>query len=206
VNPAVDRYLLDGCMRCKYGATLQCKVNKWRMELEALRQVVLDTGLKEEIKWSFPCYTSGNRNIVMISAFKDYACLSFFNGALLKDRHNILEKQGANSQAGRIIKFYNTVQILQQAEIIESYIAEVVEIEKRDKKARINKQPINIPVELKQYFNIDSDFKKAFYALTPGRQRGYAIYFSEPKQSATRTRRIEKNMERIMKGVGLHDR
>ena len=92
MNPKVDQYLLDGCMRCKYGGTPKCKVNNWINELEELRKIVIKSGLAEELKWGMPCYTSNNKNILMISAFKDYACISFFKGVLLKDKEKLLER------------------------------------------------------------------------------------------------------------------
>ena len=139
MNPKVDQYLIDGCMRCKFGGTPDCKVNNWREELETLRQIVLESGLTEEIKWGVPCYTSADKNIVIVSAFKEYACLSFFKGALLKDKDKILLKQGENSQAARIIKFTNSKQIIKQKNIIKSYILEAIDLEKSGQKLEIKK-------------------------------------------------------------------
>jgi uncharacterized protein YdeI (YjbR/CyaY-like superfamily) len=99
MNPKVDKYLLDGCMRCKYGGTPKCKVNNWINELEELRKIVIKSGLAEELKWGMPCYTSNNKNILMISAFKEYACISFFKGGLLKDKEQLLVAQGENSHS-----------------------------------------------------------------------------------------------------------
>jgi len=206
LNPQVDKYLMDGCMRCKYGATPLCKVNTWRDELETLRQMVLECGLKEEVKWGVPCYTLEDKNIAVVSAFKDYACLSFFKGVLLKDTHNILSQHGESSQSARLIKFTNTAQIIQQQEILKAYILEAVEIEKSGQKVIFKKNLEPIPDELSQVFEEDPVLKNAFYALTPGRQRGYIIYFSQPKQSQTRVGRIEKYKEQILNGVGLHDK
>ena len=104
LNPQVDKYLIDGCMRCKYGATPKCKVNLWRDELELLRQIVLETGLKEEIKWGAPVYTHQGKNVILVNALKESANIGFFKGALLKDEHKILQQQG-NVQAARIIRF-----------------------------------------------------------------------------------------------------
>ena len=206
MNPKVDQYLIDGCMRCKYGGTPQCKVNNWKEELVMLRHIVLACGLTEELKWGVPCYTLDNKNVVVVSAFKEYASLSFFKGVLLKDPHKILDQHGESSQSGRLIKFTNPGQIMQQEEILKAYILEAVEIEKSGAKVQFRKNPEPIPEELLQKFEENPPLKKAFYALTPGRQRGYIIYFSQPKKSQTRESRIEKCKQKILEGVGLHDK
>ncbi len=206
MNPKVDKYLLDGCMRCKFGGTPSCKVNNWREELETLRQIVLECGLTEEVKWGFPCYTYDNKNIVMVSAFKEYTCISFFKGSLLKDKEKILQKHGESSQSVRIIKYTNTEQIIKQVDIIKTYIKEAVELEISGQKVEFRKNPEPIPVELIETFSNDPEFKKAFYALTPGRQRGYIIYFSQPKNTQTRITRIEKSRQNILSGIGLNDK
>ncbi|GGE89986.1 Uncharacterized conserved protein YdeI, YjbR/CyaY-like superfamily, DUF1801 family [Chishuiella changwenlii] len=204
LNPLVDKYMIDGCMRCKYGATLECKVNTWRKELETLRQIVLESGLKEEIKWGIPVYTLHNKNIVSISAFKESANLSFFKGVLLKDEEKILTQQG-NIQSGRIIKFTNVKEIEKLKDILSSYISEAITIEEKGKKVEMNKNPEPIPEELTAFFEKDPTFKKAFFNLTLGRQRGYIIYFSQSKNPQTRINRIEKYKQQIFEGIGFHD-
>ena len=204
LNPLVDKYLIDGCMRCKYGGTPQCKVLNWTEELETLRQIVLETGLMEEIKWGVPVYTLDGKNIVNISALKDSANIGFFKGAIMKDNHKILEQQG-NIQAARLIRFTNVAKIEKLKDVLKAYILEAITIEESGKKVVTVKNPESIPEELLQAFEDDTAFENAFYALTPGRQRGYIIYFSQPKQSATRIGRIEKYKEQILNGVGLHD-
>jgi uncharacterized protein YdeI (YjbR/CyaY-like superfamily) len=116
MNPQVDKYLLDGCMRCKYGATPMCKVNSWKAELELLRQIVLETELTEEIKWGVPVYTLNGKNIVSINALKHSANISFYKGALLADTHHMLQQQG-NIQSGRLVKFTNAKDIDEVKEI-----------------------------------------------------------------------------------------
>ncbi|XP_037775013.1 uncharacterized protein YdeI-like [Penaeus monodon] len=161
-NPSVDKYLMDGCMRCKYGGTPQCKVNDWKKELELLRQIVLETGLTEEIKWGVPVYTANGKNIVTVNALKKSANIGFFKGVLLADTHKILQQQG-NLQSARLVKFTTTQEIEESQKILKDYIQEAIGIE-----------------------------RSAFYALTPGRQRGYVIYFSQAKQAQTRMNRIKK--------------
>lgn len=204
VNPQVDKYLVDGCMRCKYGATPRCKVNFWREEMVMLRHIVLESGLIEEIKWGVPVYTLNGKNVLSVSAFKDNAVLSFFKGQLLADAHKILQYQG-KIQSGRIIRFTDTKTIADLQQVLKDYIAEAIEIEKSGKKVEIKVEAEPMPDELFQEFENDPVFRKAFYALTPGRQRGYIVYFSQAKQSQTRFSRIEKYRQQILSGVGLND-
>ncbi|MCH6267384.1 YdeI/OmpD-associated family protein [Neobacillus citreus] len=205
MNPKVDKYLIDGCMRCPLGATPDCKVNNWPEELEELRMIVLDCGLTEELKWGVPCYTFQKSNVLIISAFKEYCSLNFFKGALLKDAHRILEKPGENTQAGRLVKFTNVKQIVELEPVLKEYIYEAVEAEKAGLKVNTKKNPEPIPEELQNKFEDIPALKTAFDALTPGRQRAYILHFSAPKQSKTRVSRIEKYMEKILAGKGLND-
>ncbi|MCZ2129404.1 MAG: DUF1801 domain-containing protein [Bacteroidia bacterium] len=205
MNPQVDKYLIDGCMRCKYGGTPQCKVHNWREELEMLRQIVLETGLTEEIKWGAPVYTHKGKNIVSVVALKESANIGFFKGVLLTDKHKILQQQG-NLQSDRIIIFTNVKDIEKVKDVLKEYVLEAIEIEESGKKVEFKKNPEPIPNELLEAFEQDPAFKKAFYALTAGRQRGYIIHFSQPKQSQTRIGRIEKYKEQIFNGIGLNDK
>lgn len=205
MNPEIDKYLVDGCMRCKFGGTPDCKVHDWQSELKTLRRVVLECGLTEELKWGVPCYTFRNKNILMVSAFKEFAALSFFKGALLNDSHKILQKPGENSQSSRVIKFTNYQDILSMEDTLKAYVFEAVEVEKKGLTVKFKKRPEPIPTELETKFKEIPDLKTAFDALTPGRQRGYILYFSQPKQSKTRESRIEKFIPRIFSGKGIHD-
>lgn len=206
MNPLVDQYLIDGCMRCSYGATPQCKVHRWKEELVLLRQLVLESGLTEDRKWGVPCYTLNKKNVLMIFAFKDSCCISFFKGALLSDSKKILVKPGENSQAGRYLQFSSTQEVLKQKKNISAYIREAIQLEQTGKKIEFKKETEPAPPELMERLNQDAAFKKAFYALTTGRQRGYILYFSQPKQAETRHRRIEACVSKIMAGEGLHDK
>lgn len=205
LNPLVDKYLTDGCMRCKYGGTPQCKVLNWVEELETLREIVLETGLKEEIKWGVPVYTLNGKNIVTVNALKESANIGFYKGAIMSDRHQILSQQG-NIQSARIVRFTNPEEIRNLKDVLKSYVLEAIAIEESGKKVETVKNPEPVPEELLQAFEDNPAFEKAFYALTPGRQRGYVIYFSQPKQSQTRSGRIEKYKEQIFKGIGLNDK
>lgn len=204
-NPNIDAYLIDGCGRCDLYKTPQCKVNQWREELILLREIILESELQEDYKWSQPCYTYQGQNVLMLTALKEYAVLSFFKGTLLKDSGRLLFAPGKHSQAVRQFRFTNTKQITEASALIMAYIQEAIEIEKAGKKVEFKKSPEDLPEELHQKFDLDAEFMKAFYALTPGRQRGYILLFSQPKQSKTRSARIDKYYDQIMLGKGIHD-
>jgi uncharacterized protein YdeI (YjbR/CyaY-like superfamily) len=206
LNPKVDLYITNGCGRCKYYSTAKCKVRNWQEELETLRQIAIDSGLTEELKWGVPCYTFNDTNIAMVSAFKDYCSLSFFKGALLKDTNNLLVKTSESMQSARFIKFTCSKEITEKSLILKSYIFQAIELEKAGLKVDFKKNLEPAPEELLAKFDENPALKKAFYALTTGRQRGYIIYFSQPKQSNTRVIRIEKYMQKIMNGEGLNDK
>jgi uncharacterized protein YdeI (YjbR/CyaY-like superfamily) len=203
-NPLVDKYLLDGCMRCKYGATPQCKVHSWHDELVLLRALIQSTGLTEEIKWGSPVYTFNGKNILSLGVLKDCCVLGFFKGALLSDPHQILEQQG-NIQAARIIRFTDTAKIQRLEKSILEYIGEAIGLEAQGLKVQTVKNPEPMPEELISTLEADPELKAAFFALTLGRQRGYIIHFSQPKQAQTRYSRIAKHRERILQGLGFHD-
>jgi uncharacterized protein YdeI (YjbR/CyaY-like superfamily) len=205
-NPKIDLYIADGCGRCKYHATPQCKVRLWTKELELLRQLVIECGLTEELKWGVPCYTHNSKNILVVSAFKEFCSLSFFKGVLLKDNHHVLEKQGESSQSARIVKFSNIQEISEKSLILKEYILQAIELENLGAKVEFNKNPEPLPQELEKIFLENPEFKKAFFNLTPGRQRGYIIHFSQPKQSSTKSSRIVNNIHKIMNGQGLMDK
>lgn len=206
LNPAIDQYLIEGCMRCPLGGTDACKVLNWTEELEVLRKIILDCGLKEEHKWGVACYTFNGRNVLIMSAFKAYCSISFFKGSLLKDPEKLLVKPGPNSQAARLFKFTQKEEIPPLKASIEAYIQEAIEVEKAGLEVQFKKNPEPIPEELVEIFEADPQLKSAFEALTPGRQRGYILHFSQPKRSETRTSRIEKCIPKILNGEGMHDK
>ena len=182
------------------------KSKKWQKELAELRKIVLDCGLSEELKWGCPCYMLGESNIVLLHVFKDYCAILFFKGALLKDPKSILIQQTKNVQAARQIRFTNAKEIAELAHVIKSYIREAIKVEKAGLKVEL--KPTSgyaIPDEFQTKLEKSAALKKAFYALTPGRQRGYLLYFSSAKQATTRTARVEKYIPQIMKGKGVDD-
>lgn len=205
MNHIVDEYFTVGCGRCPLGNTPECKVNKWKDELRLLRALVLECGLSEESKWGFPCYTLQTENILLLGAFKEYCALSFFKGVLLDDPAGILSKPGENSQAVRLIRFGNVREITGQAALLKTYIYAAIEVEKAGLKVAFKKTQDPIPEEFRHKLDENPALQIAFDALTPGRQRGYLLYFSAPKQPQTRQNRIEKCMQQILDGKGLHD-
>ncbi len=205
MNPKVDIYLSEGCGRCSLYRTPQCKVHTWSEELQHLRRIVLAYGLTEEFKWSQPCYTFQNKNVLLVTAFKEYAVIAFFKGALMKDPNQILVAPGENSQAVRQARFTQVSDILEMEDILKAYVHEAVDLEKAGQKVKFEKNPEPVPEELLETLEGDPDLKAAFEGLTPGRQRGYILYFSAAKQSQTRLARIEKCREKILRGEGLQD-
>lgn len=182
------------------------KKSKWRDEYSALRQIILSTGLIETVKWGCACYMNANANIVLIHGYKEYCALLYFKGALLKDPNKVLVQQTSNVQAARQLRFTSVLQIEKQKKIIISYIKEVVRAEQTGLKISFKKtDEFQMPLEFNIILEEMSDLKKAFYALTPGRQRSYLLYFSEAKQSKTRSARIEKSLQKILDGKGLQD-
>ena len=191
-NPQVDWYFT--------------KNKTWQKEIETLRTIVLDCGLSEELKWGCPCYTYEKRNIVLIHVFKEYCDYLFFKGALLKDEKGILVQQTENVQAGRQVRFTGVKEIVKLKPVLKAYIYEAIEVEKAGLKVPLKKTTeYTMPEELEKKLAKSKALKTAFYELTPGRQRGYLLHFSQPKQSKTREARIEKSVKQILKGKGLND-
>jgi uncharacterized protein YdeI (YjbR/CyaY-like superfamily) len=199
----VDEYLKHGCLRCKYGATPQCKVHMWAELLSMLRDIALDCKLVEEIKWSVPCYTHKGKNVLVVSAFKSFGCISFFKGALMQDSHSLFAPHSESTQAGRVIRFRSISEVEEQSHILKKYIREAIAIEETGQKVVFKKNIESIPIELIEAFQKIPQLKHAFYNLSPGRQRGYIIYFSKAKQSTTRLARILKYTDKILAGAGL---
>ena len=179
---------------------------QWRAVMEALRSILLDCGLEEEVKWSKPCYTLAGKNIAVIQPFKDYCALLFMKGYLLEDKDNILVKTGENTRVGRQARFTEVQDIYDSVNKLTSIIREAIEFEKSGKK---EEKPEKIkPVlskELSEEFEKDPLFDKAFKTLTPGRQRSWIFYFASAKQSSTRISRIEKSKKKIFEGKGYNE-
>ena len=182
------------------------KIKNWKEETKLLRTICLNSGLTEDFKWMHPCYTYQGHNIVLIHGFKDYCALLFHKGVLLKDANTILIQQTENVQSARQIRFTNLQDIKDLEPTIKTYIVEAIEVEKAGLEVKMKKtSEFRMPEELQLKFHESLAFKTAFEALTPGRQRGYLLYFSQAKQSKTRASRIEKSIQKIFNGKGLND-
>ncbi|MRG48480.1 hypothetical protein GFS24_25415 [Chitinophaga sp. SYP-B3965] len=192
MNPKVDFYFQ--------------KAEKWQKELELLRTIVLDCQLTEELKWGVPCYTFEGTNIVLIHDFKEYCALLFHKGVLLKDPKGILIQQTKNVQSARQIRFTSVQEITKLKATLKAYIFEAVEVEEAGLKVELKKtEDFPVPEEFQDKLDKIPALKKAFKALTPGRQRAYIFHFSQAKQSKTRASRVEKFMPKILEGKGLED-
>jgi len=182
------------------------KASKWQEEFRRLRTIILSCGLTEELKWGKPCYTFQQSNVVLIHGFKEYCALLLMKGALLKDAKRILIQQTENVQAARQIRFTNVQEIVKMERILKAYVKEAIEIEKAGFEVNYKKtSAFKVPEELQNKLDAIPALRTAFDALTPGRQRGYLLYFSGAKQSKTRESRVEKCMPQILKGKGLDD-
>jgi uncharacterized protein YdeI (YjbR/CyaY-like superfamily) len=190
MNKDVDKFIADA--------------KQWKEETAKLRRILLKTKLEENFKWRAPCYTHNGHNIIIIQPFKSSLGAMFFKGSLLKDPKKLLISNGPNSTAGRRFEFRSVEEITKLAPVIRAYVKEAIAIEESGKKVEKAK-PGALPDELKKIFAKKPKLKKAFEALTPGRQRAYIIYFSGAKQAATRESRIEKCAPRILGGKGLTD-
>jgi uncharacterized protein YdeI (YjbR/CyaY-like superfamily) len=182
------------------------KATKWQKEYEKLRKIILECGLIEELKWGQPCYTFQNTNIVLIHGFKKYCALLFFKGVLLNDPNGILIQQTENVQVARQVRFTNVREIVKMERILKAYIYEAIEVERAGLKVKLKKtSEFKIPVEFQNKLDKMPALKKAFDKLTPGRQKAYIFYFSQPKLLKTRESRVEKYLKKILNGKGLDD-
>lgn len=190
-NPKVEQYV--------------SRAKTWRGEIQKIRTVLLECGLDEDLKWGKPCFQFDGKNIAIIQPFKEHCALMFFKGALLEDEHGLLRSQGENSQSALRLEFTSEAQV--KKTVLKSYVTQAIEVEKSGRKVDFKaKRELELPDELTEILQRDRRLAKAFDALTPGRQRGYVLYFMGAKQSQTRTARIEKYIPKILAGLGFNDR
>lgn len=190
-------------MRCPLGNTPECKVHNWYEEFQALRAIVLECGLLEELKWKMPTYTWNSKNVLIIAAFKDYCGLNMFKGALLSDPQGLLEAPGENSQSAKVGRFRNLDQITQNREAIKQIVLDAIRVEESGLKVpKAEPGDLELPEELLAAMDRDPALTSAFFALTPGRQRSHVIFITGAKQSVTRATRVEKCVPKIMDGKG----
>jgi len=205
ITTNITTYMLDGCGRCPQFATDGCKVRPWQDVLYALREILLASGLEEVMKWGVPCYVRNGKNVLTLGAAKAYVAIGFFKGILVPDLHGLLQLPGENSYSSRVLKFTSLAQVEAEQEQIIDYIQEAIRVEDAGLKIPPNPNEPDMPEEFADALEHDAPMRQAFYALTPGKRRGYLLHFSGAKQSPTRVARIEKCREKIMKGEGLQD-
>ncbi|MEQ8674782.1 MAG: YdeI family protein [Aggregatilineales bacterium] len=179
---------------------------QWQEEFEALRTILLDCPLTEELKWGQPCYTFQDKNVVLMHGFNEYCALLFHKGVLLKDPEDILIQQTENVQSARQIRFTKVQEIVEMEAVLNAYILEAIEVEESGLEVEFkDTEEFTMPEEFQRKLDEMPELQTAFEALTPGRQRGYLLYFAGAKQSKTRTARVEKYIPQILDGKGLND-
>lgn len=192
MNPKVDAFLK--------------RQDTWRAEMTKLRAILLATGLTEELKWGQPCYALDGKNVVLIHGFKEYVAILFHKGALLADPKGVLIQQTKNVQSARQIRFTSVQEVAKLAKTVKDYVEEAIAVEHAGLKVTLKKtEEFELPEEFESKLAKSAKLKKAFAALTPGRRRAYMLHFSQPKQAKTRIARVEKNVPRILEGLGLDD-
>ncbi len=204
-NTSVESYLRDGCGRCEKFQTPECKVLLWTKPLVALRELLNAAGLVEEMKWGSPTYTVDGKNVVMLASFTEYCAVSFLKGAALKDDDALLESPGPNSHHVRFLKFRSLADVKTRGAATKRFIAQAIELERAGVKLPKAKVAA-LPAELEARLAKDASLKKAFEALTPGRQRSHVLHISGAKQAETRERRVDKCAEVIRAGRGFNER
>jgi uncharacterized protein YdeI (YjbR/CyaY-like superfamily) len=204
-NSLVDRARKKTSMNPKVDAFLK-RQDKWRPEFEKLRELLLETGLTEELKWGQPCYALDGKNVALIHGFKEYCAILFHKGSLLKDPKGVLIQQTKNVQAARQIRFTSVKEVAKLAKTVKTYVRAAIEIERAGLKVQFKKTEDHaLPEEFASALAGKSKLKTAFAALTPGRQRAYIFHFAQPKLSKTRAARVAKHIPRILEGLGLDD-
>jgi uncharacterized protein YdeI (YjbR/CyaY-like superfamily) len=202
----IDDYFSKGCGRCARFATPECSTRQWARGLNDLRRICVDTGLVETVKWGHPCYMHGDRNIVILGAFRGDFRISFFNAALMKDPGGVLEKQGPNARHPDMIRFADNAQVAEKEQVILSYLKEAVGYAEAGIKPPKEEREIELPDELVEALDADVELAEAFHDLTPGRQKSYVIHLNTTQNSATRMSRIAKLRDKIIAGKGAMER
>lgn len=191
MNPDVDAYI--------------ARTDGWPAEIVALREILLSCGLTEEIKWGKPCYGSDGKNLAIMQEMKNFLALMFFKGTLLEDKANLLHNNGPNSRSAKRLQFTSVDEVTKMSKSIKAYVSEAIDIEEAG--LEVGPAPAEpIVAELQHKLDADDNFRAAFEALTPGRQREYNLYFSSAKQASTREARVQKYAPKILDGKGFRDR
>jgi uncharacterized protein YdeI (YjbR/CyaY-like superfamily) len=179
---------------------------QWTSELVTLREILLSTGMKEEVKWGVPVYSYEGKNVAGIAAFKSYVGLWFYQGALLKDaKKKLVNAQEGKTKALRQWRFTSMKEI--DEKLIRTYLKEAIQNVKAGKEIKPDRdKPIAIPKELSSHLKKTPSALKAFNLLSKGKQREYAEHIEEAAKPETKSRRIKKILPMIVNGDGLHDK
>lgn len=202
----IDDYFQKGCGRCNRFDTPECSTNRWAQGLAVLRQICLDAGLTETVKWGQPCYTLGDRNVVIFGAYREEYRLTFFNGSLMKDPDGLFEVRGPNTQQADIIRFTDNGQAAAMKPVLLAYLSEAIGYTEKGIKPAKRTMELVLPTELVDALDSDPDLAEAFGVLTKGRQRSYVINLNGAKKSETRVSRIAGFRDKIIAGKGALDR
>lgn len=205
-NASVEDYLRDGCGRCDLFRTAECKVHRWQTTLVALRKLVRSMGLEEHVKWGSPCYALDGKNVVMVSAFKEYCALQFFEGAALADPDGCLESAGASSRHVRFLKFRSAADVKARTALAKGFVEQAMARVRAGEKWTPPPPSEPVPDELQARLAVDAALRRAFDALTPGRRRSHILHIGGAKQSETRARRVERCAPEILAGRGFNER
>lgn len=205
-NTTVDSYLAEGCGRCDKFQTPDCKVHRWTAALAALRELLCETELVEEMKWGAPCYTLDGVNVVSMSALNDHCVLGFFKGAGLPNPDGLLERQGPNSRLGRIVRFASAGDVERRRDAVLRTVRDAIEFQRAGGVLELPPAAEPVPEELAQALVTDAILRDAWDALTPGRRRSHILHIGGAKQAATRARRVQKCAPRIIAGKGFNER
>ncbi len=201
---SVDSYLRDGCGRCDHYQTPACKVHLWTEVLVALRELLLESGLVEEMKWGSPCYILDGKNVVMLASLKDCCALSFLKGAALVDESGLLQRPGPNTRFARVLRFTSMEDLAELRRPAAGFIQQAIEVERAGVAVAPSDPPEPMPIELEERLAADPELERAFEALTAGRRRSHILYVSGARQSETRARRVDKCAPKIAAGRGFN--
>ena len=192
--------------RCKTVDEYLAKHGEWEAELSKLRKILNATELEETVKWGAPCYTLGGKNVIGIGAFQEYCGLWFHQGVYLKDPEQVLINAGEGKTRGlRQWRFRSAREI--KVALVKAYVKEAIANQEQGKEIGVQRDKVLVvPPELQAALKKKAKTRKAFEALTPGKQREYAEYIATAKQEKTKLSRLEKIVPMIESGVGLHDK
>lgn len=205
-NTNADSFLADGCGRCSKFKTPACKALQWNAPLVALREVLLATGLTEEMKWGFPCYTLNGKIVAMLLALKDYCAVAFFRGAELDSAGTLLESAGENSQASKQFRFRSLQEVKAKHGQLVSLLDEAIKLERAGAKKRVASPEMAMADELAALLAGDAALRAAWEALTPGRRRSHLLHITGAKQAETRQRRAAGCIPFVLEGRGFNER